>query len=372
MAKPATRIAEAAIASKKVTDNLGRLPTVSHRPVIRREDERAPIGPDLCTSPDGKCSCLPRSSSLPRRELSLWSLRRPGSFKLMVLLQWRVQRRWWTARQAARPQLTDWPQWTAQPQLTARPGTARQATVRPVTARRTARPQLIHLTAQLFTLMTRRSRTTLHVIRWWEWTGRQAMEPRHGTTPAGGPDASVLTGTSSPFFPAIPTSINQRQHWSILCLCGRYYSVGWTRVWFQIPRPARLLRRQCLLPDMTHHPGDQTLSLELQRDVQGLPSPGLHRDIPGHLSDGSGRPWDKPGVTATPGIPDHVLHSLDRHQWSHLPEMRLRSTSPRLWIRMTRDPFPMTRVNMRRSQQLSTRSSDKLWLHQRDRLSQPR
>ena len=43
MAKPATRIAEAAIASKKVTDNLGRLPTVSHRPVIRREDERAPI-----------------------------------------------------------------------------------------------------------------------------------------------------------------------------------------------------------------------------------------------------------------------------------------------------------------------------------------
>ena len=30
-----------------------------------------------------------------------------------------------------------------------------------------------------------------------------------GTTPAGGPDASVLTGTSSPLFPSIPTSINQ-------------------------------------------------------------------------------------------------------------------------------------------------------------------
>ena len=188
MAKPATRITEAAISSKKVTDNLGRLPTVSHRPVIRREDERALIGPDLRTSPDGKCSCLPRSSSLPRTELSLWSLRRPGSFKLMVLIQWRVQRRCWTARQVtARPQLTDRPQWTARPQVTARP----------------------QLTAQLFTLMTRRSRTTPHVIRRWEWTGRQAMEPRHGTTPAGGPDASVLTGTSSPFFPAIPTSINQ-------------------------------------------------------------------------------------------------------------------------------------------------------------------
>ena len=30
-----------------------------------------------------------------------------------------------------------------------------------------------------------------------------------GTTPAGGPDASMLTGTSSPLFPSIPTSINQ-------------------------------------------------------------------------------------------------------------------------------------------------------------------
>ena len=49
---------------------------------------------------------------------------------------------------------------------------------RPVTAQRTARPQLIHLTAQLFSLMTRRGRTTQHVIRRWEWTGRQAMEPR--------------------------------------------------------------------------------------------------------------------------------------------------------------------------------------------------
>ena len=105
---------------------------------------------------------------------------------------------------------------------------------------------------------------------------------------------------------------------------------------------------------MTHYTGDQTHRLELQRDVQGLPNPGLHRDIPGRLSDGSGRPWDKPGITATPEIPDHILHSLDRHQWSRLPEMCLRSTSPRIWIWMTREPFLMTRttrVNIRRSQQ---------------------
>ena len=305
MAKPATRIAEAAIPSKKVTDDLGRLPTVSHRPVIRREDERAPIGPDLRASPDGKCSCLPRSSSLPRRELSLWSLRRPGSFKLMALLQWRVQRRWWMARQVtARPQLTAPPQWTARthvtawPQLKARPGTARQATARPVTARqatvrpvtaqRTARPQLIHLTAQLFTLMTRWSRTTLHVIRRWEWRGRQAMEPRQVPRQRVDQTPPYWQGQAVRFSHQYrPPST--RQHWSILCLCGHYYSVWWTRVWFQIPRPARLFRCQCLLPDMTHHPGDQTRSLELPRDVQGLPNPGLHRDIPGRLSDRSGR-----------------------------------------------------------------------------------
>ena len=105
-----------------------------------------------------------------------------------------------------------------------------------------------------------------------------------------------------------------RQRWSTLCLCGYYYSVGWTRVWFQIPRPARLYSRQCLLPYMTQHPGDQTRRLELQRDVPGLLSPGLHRDHPGRLSDGSGCPWDKPGVTGTPENQDHVLHSLDRHQ----------------------------------------------------------
>ena len=289
--------------------HLGRLPTVSHRPVIMREDESATIGLDIRTSPDGKCSCLPRSSSLLRRELSLWSLRRPGSFKLMYLLQWRDQRRWRTARQAtARPQLTARAQVTARPQLT-----ARQAAVRPVTARRTARPQLIHLTAQLFSLMTRRSRTTLHVIRRREWTGRQAMEPQQ--------EPRQRVDQTHPYWQeqAVRFSLqyrppSTRQCWSILCLCGHYYSVGWTRVWFQIPRPARLFRRQCLLPDMTQHPGYQTHSLELQRDVPGLPSPGLHRDLPGRLSDGSGHPWDKPGVTATPEIPDHVLHSLDRHQ----------------------------------------------------------
>ena len=58
--------------------HLGHLQTASHRPVIMREDERAPIGRVIPTPSDGMCSCLPKSSSLLRREPSLWSLRRPA------------------------------------------------------------------------------------------------------------------------------------------------------------------------------------------------------------------------------------------------------------------------------------------------------
>ena len=44
--------------------------------------EKAPIGRVIPTSSDGRSGCLPKSSSLLRREPSLWSLRRPGRFML--------------------------------------------------------------------------------------------------------------------------------------------------------------------------------------------------------------------------------------------------------------------------------------------------
>ena len=275
----------------------------------RRQESADRTGPSY-----GKCSCLPRSPSLPRRELSLWSLRWPGSFMLTSLLQWRVQRRWRTAQQVpARPQLTARSQWTARPQLTAwpvtarqataRPVTARQAKVRPMTARRTARPQLIHLTAQLFSLMTRQSLTAQHVIWRREWTGRQAMEPPAGTTPAGGPDASVLTGTSSPHFPSIPTSINQATLIDFMSM--------WT-----------LLQRrmdQGMVPDT-------------------LASPAVQSSVPAPRHDSTPRRSDTPSRTPErrPRTPERFLRT---------PESRPRTPqrSPRMPVRRVRMPVRQTR-----------------------------
>ena len=128
--------------------HLGHFATVGHRPVTTREDERAPIGPDRRTSPDGMCSCLPRSQSRLRRELSLWSLRRLGRFMLNRPQKFKSRHQWRTAQQVttrlqatARPQVTARQQATARPQMTVQP----QVTVRPqVTARPqvTVRPQL--------------------------------------------------------------------------------------------------------------------------------------------------------------------------------------------------------------------------------------
>ena len=121
------------------------------------------------------------------------------------------------------------------------------------------------------------------------------------------------------------------------------------------------------------------MTLELQREDPSLQRGFsiLHRVPSVLLSDGSGRPrdkpgrpWDKPRATASPGNPDPVPHSLDPRQWSLLHEMSLQSTSLQRWTRMPREPFLMirkTRVTVRRSLQRNIRSSDKLWLHQRDR-----
>ena len=243
----------------KASDTRPSASSSHHRHHQSSGDRRSLSSSSSRASPDRKS--LPshherRRESADRTGPSYVARREVQHRKLTSRHQWRVQRRWRTARQVtARPQLTAWPQ------LTARPVTARQGTALPVTARRTAWPQLIRLTAQLFSLMTRRSRTAQHAIRRREWTGRHAMEPRQ--------EPHQRVDQTSPCWqgPAVHFSRqyrppSTRQRWSTLCLCGHYYSDGWTRVWFQIPRPARLYSLQCLLPDMTQHPGDQTRRLD--------------------------------------------------------------------------------------------------------------
>ena len=177
--------------------------------------------------------------------------------------------------------------------------------------------------------MNRTSRTAQHAIQQREWTDRQDMEPRQ--QPHHGVDQTFPCWQE----PAARSSLlsrkpSIRQRWSTLCLCGRYYSVGWTSLVFQIPRPVRRSSHQCLLPDMTQPTGDQPRRLELQRECPSLqrgfsilhkvPSvllsdgPGCPRDKPGLPWDKPGRPWDKPRATASPGNPDHVPHSLDPRQ----------------------------------------------------------
>ena len=226
--------------------------------------------------------------------------------------------------------------------------------------------------------MNRTSRTAQHAFQQREWTDRRDMKPRQ--QPLQGVDQTFPCGQGPAAFSSLPSrkpSIKQR--WSTLCLCGRYYSVGWTSLVFQRPWPVWLPSHQCRLPDMTQPTGDQPRRLELQREDPSLQRGFsiLHRvpsvllsDRPGRPRDKPGRPWDKPRATASPGNPDHVPHSLDPRQWSLLHEMSLQSTSLQRWTRMPREPFLMTRktrVTVRRSLQRNIRSSDKLWLHQRDR-----
>ena len=117
----------------------GHLPTVGHRPVTTREDERAPLGWVRRTSPDGMCSCLQRYPSLLRR-WSQWSLRRPSWFMLNWPQKFKSWHRWRTRQVPTRWQATTRPQVMARPQVTTRP----QVTARPQGKARpqgTARPQ---------------------------------------------------------------------------------------------------------------------------------------------------------------------------------------------------------------------------------------
>ena len=116
-----------------------------------------------------------------------------------------------------------------------------------------------------------------------------------GTTPSGGQDASILTGGSSPPFPSIPTSIKQA-------------------TWIDFMSMWTLLQRWM----------DQGMAPDAQASLAAQSTVPVPRDD------------TTPRRSNTPSRTDHVLQFLGLYQSSHLPEMRLRWISLRLWILMTR------------------------------------
>ena len=116
--------------------------------------------------------------------------------------------------------------------------------------------------------MNRTSRMAQHVFQQREWTDRRDMEPWQ--QPLQGVDQTFPCWQGPAARSSLPSrKPSIRQRWSTLCLCGRYYNVGWTSLVFQRPWPVRLSSHQCRLPDMTQ-PTDQPRRLELQREDPSL------------------------------------------------------------------------------------------------------
>ena len=290
---------------------------------------------------------------------------------------------------------------TARPQATAQPqGTARQqGTARPqVTAlsQWTARPQLwiqttqqmsqwwSHHTVHSYGLMTQTILMVQHLFQQREWTdrqGRRIRQPRQWVVqmfPSWRESALHLSSLPFPR-PSI------RQHWWILCRCGRCFNAAWNYLVFQTTPSVRLSRHLYLFLNVTQTTRDQSRRLDLQQEPSLQRGSSIRRrvlsvlssDGPRRLRDRPGLPWDLPerpwedlGTTASPGILDHAPHSPDPRQWSPQHEMSLHSTSMQRWTWIPREHFLRTRMlraTARRSLQHNMKPSGKLSLHPRER-----
>ena len=150
-----------------------------------------------------------------------------------------------------------------------------------------------------------------------------------------------------------------RQHWWILCRCGRCFNAAWNCLVFQTTPSVRLSRHLYLFLNVTQTTRDQPLRLDLQQEpslqrgsfilrrvLSVLLSDGPRRptDRPGLPWDLLERPWEDLGTTASQGIPDHAPHSPDPRQWSPQHEMSLHSTSMQHWTWIPREHFRKTRM----------------------------
>ena len=270
-----------------------------------REHLRAPIGPDIRTSPDGKCSCLPKIVKPPEKR-TITVISSPAR-QLEVDVP---------APVTGPAQVTDGPagndSGTVDGSATgdgpatvdgpAREGPADDGPARdgpagdgpasdgpadgPATAD-SSDSSALHLDDP-----AESDDPTRHPAV--EMDGSAGHGILAGTTPAGGPDASVLTGTSSPLFPSIPTSINQATLINFMSM--------WT-----------LLQRrmdQGMVPDTSA-------------------SPAVPSSVPA------------PGLDSTPRRSDMQSRTPERRP--RTPEPRIPQRSPRTPVRRVRTPVRQAR-----------------------------
>ena len=205
------------------------------------------------------------------------------------------------------------------------------------------------------------------------------------TAPGGGPDVSMLTGTRSPLFPSIPKTINQAtlvdfmSLWTLLQRRMDQPSVPETStspaVQSSVPAPRHdSTNRRSATPAKTpeRRPKSPERFLHTpQSSISSLVRRARAPERQARTSVRQARTSVRQGKSHSESRESRSRsHSLDPRQWSLLHEMSLQSTSLQRWTRMPREPFLMMRkmrVTVRRSLQRNIRSSDKLWLHQRDR-----
>ena len=229
-----------------------------------------------------------------------------------------------TARSQAttRPQIWDRPQATARKQGTAQlqamaqpQGTARpQGTAWPqvtVLSQWTARPQLriqttqqmsrwwSHHTVHSYVLMTHTILMVQHLFQQQEWTDRQdrrIRQPRQWVVQTFPSRQGPVLHFSS--LPSPRPSI--RQHWWILCWCGRCFNAAWNCLVFQTIPSVQLSRHLYLFLNVTQTTRDQPPQLDLQQEPSlQRGSSILRRVLSVLLSDGPRRPTDRPGLRET-------------------------------------------------------------------------
>ena len=153
-----------------------------------------------------------------------------------------------------------------------------------------------HHTVHSYVLMTRTISMVQHLFKQREWTdrqGRRIRQPRQWVVQTFPSRRGPVLHFSS--LPSPRPSI--KQHWWILCRCGRCFNAAWNCLVFQTTPSVRLSRHLYLFLNVTQTTRDQPLRLDLQQEPSlQRGSSILRRVLSVLLSDGPRRPTDRPGL----------------------------------------------------------------------------